>query len=89
MRNTIEREPVLTAAVIAGLAMAVSLGWLSINSEQLGSIEGFLKVLEPLLALIIPIAAAWIARQKVTPVNSPRTHDGQDAIIIAKVSHES
>ena len=64
------REPVLTAAGIAGLlmaflAMAVSLGWLRLDESQMTAIQAFVL---PLAGLLLPLLAAWWARGKVTPV---------------------
>lgn len=78
----IQREPVLTAAIVAGLVMAVSLGWLNLNSDQLGSIENFLNIAEPLVAVAVPVILAWIARQRVTPMAAPRTSTGKKAVIV-------
>ena len=77
-------EPVLTAGAIAGvimagLAMAVSLGWLNLADSQMRAIQAFVL---PVLGLVLPIGAALWARGKVTPVASPKTADGQDAVII-------
>jgi hypothetical protein len=72
-------EPVLTAGAIAGvimafLGMAVSLGWLRLDEAQMKAVEAFVL---PALALIVPIAAAWYARSKVTPVAAPKTAEGE------------
>ena len=77
-------EPVLTAGAIAGvimagLAMAVSLGWLNLADSQMQAIQAFVL---PVLGLVLPIGAALWARGKVTPVASPRTESGEPAILI-------
>ena len=77
-------EPVLTAGAIAGvimafLGMAVSLGWLRLDEAQMKAVEAFVL---PALALIVPIAAAWYARGKVTPVAAPKTAAGEPAAIV-------
>ena len=77
-------EPVLTAGAIAGvimafLGMAVSLGWLRLDEAQMKAVEAFVL---PALALIVPIAAAWYARGKVTPTAAPKTVDGQPAALV-------
>ena len=64
------REPVLTAGavtgiIMAGLFMAVSLGWLHLNETQLGSIETFAGAL---LALLLPVLISLWPRSQVTPV---------------------
>lgn len=78
------REPVLTAASIAGvvmafLAMAVSLGWLRLDEGQMQAIQAFVL---PALGLLLPIAAAVWARGKVTPVARPATADGEPAALV-------
>lgn len=77
-------EPVLTAGAIAGvvmafLGMAVSLGWLRLDEAQMKAVEAFVL---PALALIVPIAAAWYARSKVTPLAAPKTKEGEEAILM-------
>jgi hypothetical protein len=79
-----KREPVMTAAIVAGLVMAVALGWVNLSGEQIGSIENFLNIAEPLVVLAVPVIMAWIARQKVTPMSDPRTADGKPAVIVSK-----
>ena len=78
------REPVLTAGAIsgvimAGLAMAVSLGWLRLDEEQMGSIQTFLVAA---LALGVPVVGALIARRFVTPTAAPRTPEGEPAVLV-------
>ena len=78
------REPVLTAGAIsgvimAGLAMAVSLGWLRLDEEQMGSIQTFLVAA---LALAVPVVGALIARRFVTPTAAPRTPEGEPAVLV-------
>lgn len=78
------REPVLTAGAIAGvimaaLGMAVSLGWLQLSPEQMKAVDAFVL---PALGLIVPIAAAWYARGKVTPTAAPKTADGEPGVIV-------
>jgi len=79
-----KNEPVVTAAAIAGvlmafLGMAVSLGWLRLEEGQMQAIQAFVL---PALGLILPIAAALVARGKVTPVDAPRTESGEPAAIV-------
>ena len=59
------REPVLSAQAIAaavsavimlGLGMAVSLGWINLNDTQMGSIEKFVTAL--LALVVLHVAAA-------------------------------
>ncbi len=78
------REPVLTAGAIAGLfmaglAMAVSLGWMRLDEGQMQAVQAFIL---PLAGLLLPIAAAFWARGKVTPTDAPRTASGEPAAIV-------
>ena len=86
------KEPVVNAQYIAaavqavimlGLGMVVSLGWVTLDANQLGSVEKFVAALLALAVLIVPqiIAARW-ARGKVTPIAAPRMPDGQAAVIV-------
>lgn len=86
------KEPVISAQAIAaaisavimlGLGMAVSLGWISLNDTQMGSIEKFVGALLALAVLVGPqLVAAFWARRKVTPLAAPKTADGQTAVIV-------
>jgi hypothetical protein len=81
---SMKSEPVLTAAAIAGvimagLAMAVSLGWLNLSDDQMQAIQSFVL---PVLGLVLPVGAALWARRKVTPVAAPKTADGQPAALV-------
>jgi CelD/BcsL family acetyltransferase involved in cellulose biosynthesis len=86
------REPVVSAQAIAaavsavimlGLAMAVSLGWIVLDSNQMGSIEAFVGAIMALLVLVAPqLVAAWWARSKVTPVANPKLPDGEPAALV-------
>jgi hypothetical protein len=67
-----KNEPVLTAAGLSGfvmavVAMAVSMGWVRLTPEQIGAVQA---VVIPLAVFVVPLAAAWWARGKVTPVAS-------------------
>lgn len=86
------KEPVVSAQAIAaavsavimlGLGMAVSLGWINLNDTQMGSIEKFVTALLGLAVLVGPqlIAAFW-ARRKVTPLAAPKTKEGEEAILM-------
>ena len=75
------REPVVTAAVIVGVIMAflvmcVTLGWISLDPEDLSAIQAFLAAAAP---LILALIGAWWARSKVTPVENPHTEDNRPA----------
>lgn len=70
-----DKEPVLTftgigAAVstvlMMGLAMAVSLGWLTINQEQMASIENFVTAaIAPVIMVAPPMVGAWFGKRQV------------------------
>ena len=77
-------EPVLSAGAIvgvimAGIVMAMKLGWIDISSDQLGGIEAFVVAA---VGLLFPLAAAWWARSQVTPVAAPKTKEGEDAVLM-------
>jgi hypothetical protein len=81
-----KNEPVLTAAAIAGLimaglGMAVSLGWLKLDESQMQAIQAFVL---PLAGLVLPLAAGLWARGKVTPVADPKTPDGEPAALVPR-----
>lgn len=91
MNNKIQTEPVLvagaiTGVIMAGLTMAVSLGWLSLNDGQMKSIETFVV---GLLGLLVPIGLAWWARKRTTPLAAPKMPDGQQAILLPKVEAQA
>lgn len=85
-------EPVLSAQAVAaavsavimlGLGMAVSLGWLSISTDQMSSIEKFVGAVLALAVLIAPqLVAAFWARKQVTPVTNPKTAGGEPAVLV-------
>jgi hypothetical protein len=85
------REPVLSAQAIAaavsavimlGLGMAVSLGWINLNDTQMGSIEKFVTALLALVVLVAPqLVAAFWARGKVTPTADPKVN-GEPAALV-------
>ena len=83
-------EPVLTAGAItgvlmAGLFMAVSLGWLHLTETQLGSVETFAGAL---LALLLPVLISLWPRSQVTPTAklepgaTVQAADGTPAVIV-------
>lgn len=78
-------EPVAVAGtvsglIMAGLAMAVSLGWLRLDDAQMGSIQTFVVAL---VGFAVPVAAALIARRFVTPLAAPKTAAGQPAVLLS------
>lgn len=86
------REPVMaytgigaavSAVVMLGLAMAVSLGWIRLDPSQMGAIEAFVAAVIALLGLVAPpLVGAWLARAKVTPVSNPHTALGEPAALV-------
>lgn len=86
------REPVLSAQAVAaavsavimlGLGMAVSLGWMNLNTEQMGSIEKFVGAFLALCVLVAPqLVAAFWARRRVTPIADPEMPDGEKAALV-------
>ena len=87
-----QRQPVLGAQAIAaavssvimlGLAMLVSLGVISLDTTQMGTVEAFVGAVATLAILIVPqMAAAFWSRGKVTPMASPRMPDGEPAALV-------
>ena len=88
MKEKLGREPVMIAAgvtaVMAALGMLVALDVIDLSNTQLASIETFLQALAAVLAVMVPLVAAWLARDKVTPMSDPRTNDGQPGQIIER-----
>lgn len=85
------REPVVSAQAIAaavsavimlGLGMAVSLGWINLNDAQMGSIEKFVTAVLALAVLVAPqLVAAFWARRRVTPIADPKVN-GEPAALV-------
>ena len=85
------REPVVNSTYIAaavqavimlGLGMAVSLGWINLSSDQMGSVEKFVTAVIALAVLIAPqIIAAFWARRRVTPIADPKVN-GEPAALV-------
>ncbi|MFN8470173.1 MAG: hypothetical protein U0X20_31755 [Caldilineaceae bacterium] len=70
------------AVIMLGIGMAVSLGWVTLNPEQMGSIEKFVTALLALVVLVAPqLVAAFWARNRVTPIADPKV-DGQPAALV-------
>lgn len=89
-----KNEPVLTytglgglvsAVIMMGFAMAVSLGWLTLVPEQMSAIEQFIGAVVALVVVVAPpLVGAVIARNKVTPVSNPRMANGQPAMLVPR-----
>ena len=74
----LRREPVITAAFIAGLVMAVikwllEMGYLGWSPDQMTATRELVEMFAP---LIIMVLAAYWARAQVTPLISPMDTDG-------------
>ena len=85
MKNfTPRNEPVIwgaiTSFILAGVAMAVALGWFNLDTTQMGAVELFVMAAVGLAAILVPMI---VARSKVTPVSNPKTADGQPAQLVA------
>jgi fumarate reductase subunit D len=84
-----QREPVMisglvTAVLEAFIMLALQMGWISWDEAQVASFNNFIVALMALGAVIVPLLAAYFARNRVTPVADPRTADGQPAQLVAK-----
>ena len=87
--NKLTREPVMIGGLIvavleAFIMMALQMGWLSWDTEQVASFNNFIVALIALGAVIIPLAGAYIARGKVTPMADPHTASGDPAVLLSK-----
>ena len=70
------------AVIMLGIGMAVSLGWVTLNPEQMGSIEKFVTALLALVVLVAPqLVAAFWARNRVTPIADPKVN-GEPAALV-------
>lgn len=79
--NKITREPVMIGGLVvavleAFIFMALQMGWITWDTEQVASFNNFVVALIALGAVVIPLAGAYIARAKVTPIADPRDADG-------------
>lgn len=94
-----EKEPVVvgtsigaavSVAIMAIVAMLVSLGVWNLGSEQVGSIRTAVEAVVALVVLLAPpiVGALW-ARGKVTPVAAPKTKDGQPAALVPIYPNEA
>lgn len=76
--QTIQNEPVVTAASIAALISSViilarSMGWLQMTDEQFTNLMA-------VVVLALPIIGALIARRFVTPLSRPQDNDGVELV---------
>ena len=82
-----KREPVALAALVVAvlemfIMMALTMGWLSWDSGQVASFNNFMVALMALLVVVVPLAGAYFARARVTPIADPR--DGDGVTLVAK-----
>jgi hypothetical protein len=87
-----KNDPVLTytglgglvsAVIMMGFAMAVSLGWVALAPDQMTAIEQFVGAVIGLVVVIAPpIVGAFLARKKVTSIENPRMPDGAPAMLV-------
>ena len=73
-----QSEPVLTAGGIVGailsiVAALIAFGVVDWTPEQVGALEAALLSIVP---LALSVGAAYLARQRVTPLARPRDKDG-------------
>ena len=81
-----KREPVAIAALVVAvlemfLMMALTMGWISWDSSQVASFNNFVVALMALLVAVVPLAGAYFARAKVTPISDPRNAAGVELIV--------
>lgn len=57
------------------ILMAIQMGWLSWDTQQVASFNNFIVASVALAAVILPLAGAYVARSKVTPIADPRLPD--------------
>jgi hypothetical protein len=58
-KNIVQREPVVTAATVAGLI---------VTAASIFNVVLDLSTVQTVVTAVLPLALAFIARQKVTPV---------------------
>ena len=64
--------------------LALQMGWISWDSEQVASFNNFVVAFVAIAVAAVPLVAAYVARNRVTPVADPRTADGKPANLVAK-----
>lgn len=75
-----KREPVMIGGLVVAflemfILMAIQMGWLSWDTQQVASFNNFIVASVALAAVILPLAGAYVARSKVTPIADPRLPD--------------
>ena len=63
--NSIDKRPIAAAAgvqavIVAAINLAASFGWVTLTSEQLANLNGF-------LAVVLPVVLGYLIRNKVIP----------------------
>ena len=81
-----KREPVAIAALVVAMLetfifMALTMGWISWDSNQVASFNNFVVALMALLVVVVPLAGAYFARARVTPIADPRNGDGVQLVV--------
>ena len=81
-----KREPVAIAALIVAalemfIMMTLTMGWISWDSNQVASFNNFVVTLAALGVAVIPLAGAYFARARVTPIADPRNGDGVALVV--------
>ena len=81
-----KREPVAIAALVVAVLetfifMALTMGWISWDSGQVASFNNFVVTLMALLVVVVPLAGAYFARARVTPIADPRDGDGVQLVV--------
>ena len=81
-----KREPVAIAALVVAVLetfifMALTMGWISWDSGQVASFNNFVVTLMALLVAVIPLAGAYFARARVTPIADPRGAGGVQLVV--------
>lgn len=63
----LSRDPVVYRNAVAALILAaVQIGVLT--SDQADAVDGYIKVLAPVVTLVLPLVAALLARRRTAPV---------------------
>ena len=81
-----KREPVAIAALVVAvlemfIMMALTMGWLSWDGNQVASFNNFIVAVAALLVVVVPLVGAYFARAKVTPIADPRDGDGVQLVV--------
>ena len=81
-----KREPVAIAALVVAMLetfifMALTMGWISWDGNQVASFNNFIVAVAALLVVVVPLVGAYFARAKVTPIADPRDGDGVQLVV--------